>query len=279
MAQVVSIIGVSHSPFLPNIFRRYPDIPESDRRSYENYQAMHDRLADAKPDVLIAVGTDHFNHFFLDNMPAWSIAKCPETTGPYPQEGEGFNLPPYKATVDVDLAKTLIREGFNKGVDFAYSDDAYIEHSISLPMAYIRPEMDLSIVPVYCNVLAPPIPPAQRFYDVGRAISSIVQDLPASTRVGVVASGHLAIDVGGPKMASGSVDPDWDRKVVGLIRDGDTAAVLAEAEWENLHKRGTVTPGFLSFVLLMGMASGAKPSFAEVIVSETHGSTPFLVWD
>ncbi len=80
-------------------------------------------------------------------------------------------------------------------------------------------------------------------------------------------------------MASGSVDPDWDRKVVGLIREGNTSAVLAEAEWENLHRRGTVTPGFLTFVLLMGMAAGAKPASAEVIVSEHHGSTPFLVWD
>ena len=34
MAQLVSIIGVSHSPFLPNIFRKYPDIPENDRKSF-----------------------------------------------------------------------------------------------------------------------------------------------------------------------------------------------------------------------------------------------------
>jgi protocatechuate 4,5-dioxygenase beta chain len=279
MAELAAIIGVSHSPYLPAIFSRYPNIPENDRKSYENYQLMHERLAQARPDVVIAIGTDHFNHFFLDNMPAFVVGKGRTVRGPHPLELADRGIPAYAANVDQELAKTLIRQGFCKGVDFAFSDDLYVEHSICLPLAYIRPEQDLPIVPIYCNVLAPPVAPAQRFYDVGRAIGSIVAELPGSTRVGVVASGHLSIDVGGPTMGEGAVDPAWDQRVVRLIGEGDTGGVLAEAEWENMHKRGTVTPGFLSFVLLMGMAGSARPAMAEVNVSERHGSTPFLVWD
>jgi protocatechuate 4,5-dioxygenase, beta chain len=279
MAQLVSLIGVSHSPFLPNIFRKYPDIPENDRKSFEHYGLMRERLAAARPDVVITIGADHFNNFFLENMPAFLVGKGRHVEGPHPRERDERNLPPYQAQVDVDFAKTLIRQGFEHGVDLAYSDNLYIEHSISLPMSYIRPEMDLPIVPVFCNVLAPPIPPAQRFYDVGQAINRIVSGLPETTRVAVVSSGHLAVDVGGPRYLTGSVDPEWDRRVVGLIRDGDVAAVLEEASWRNLHLRGTVTPGFLNFVLLVGIAGGARTSFADVFISDWHGSTPFFVWD
>jgi protocatechuate 4,5-dioxygenase, beta chain len=279
MAELVSIIGVSHSPYLPNIFRKYPDVPENDQRSFENYQHMRERLAKAQPDVVVAIGTDHFNNFFLENMPAYIIGKCRQAIGPHPTELGEFNLPPYETTVDVDLAKAIIRKGFESGVDFAYSDNLYIEHSISVPLAYIRPEMDLPIVPMFCNVLAPPIPPAERFYQVGQTLGSILRGLDTDKRIAVVASGHLAIDVGGPNMGQGSVDPDWDRRVVEMIREGDVAAVMAEARWENLHARGTVTPGFLNFVLLVGMADGRVPSYAEVNVSDWHGSTPYLVWD
>ena len=107
MAQLVSIIGVSHSPYLPNMFRKYPDLPENDRRSYENYQHMRERLARARPDVVLAIGTDHFNNFFLENMPAFIVGKCRRVTGPHPRELPEFDLPSYAADVDVDLAKAF----------------------------------------------------------------------------------------------------------------------------------------------------------------------------
>ena len=124
MAQLVSIIGVSHSPYLPNIFRKYPDIPENDRKSYENYQHMRERLAKANPDVVLAIGTDHFNNFFLENMPPFIIGKCRQVLGPHPHELNDwqFNLPPYEAQVDADLAKSIIRRGYSRGVDFAFDD-------------------------------------------------------------------------------------------------------------------------------------------------------------
>jgi hypothetical protein len=40
-----------------------------------------------------------------------------------------------------------------------------------------------------------------------------------------------------------------------------------------------VTPGFLNFVLLLGLARGAPPSFTDTNFSESHGTTPFMAWD
>ena len=263
MGKLVEIIGVSHSPYLPALFARYPDIDEGTRKSYENYQLMREKLTAARPDVLIAVGSDHLNEFFMDNMPAFMVAKPPVVNGPCAGELDDFtHMPSYKAEVDVELARTLIHGGFEHSVDFAYSDEFTMDHSWVLPLGYLRPEADLPIVPISCNVIAPPIAPAQRFYDVGQAIRAIVDALPADRRVGVVASGHLALDVGGPRMASGSADPAFDRRMIELIAGGDTSTVIREATWGRMREIGNVTPGFLNFVLLMGLARGAPPSFA-----------------
>jgi protocatechuate 4,5-dioxygenase, beta chain len=280
MGQLVEIIGVSHSPYLPALFARYPDIDEGTRQAYENYQRMREKLAAARPDVLIAVGSDHLNQFFMDNMPAFMVAKPPVVRGPVAGELDDFtHMPSYQAEVDVELARTLIHGGFEQGVDFAYSDEFTMDHSWVLPLGYLRPEQDLPIVPISCNVIAPPIAPAQRFYDVGQAIRAVVDALPANRRVGVVASGHLALDVGGPRMASGSADPAFDCRMIELIAGGDAATVIREASWDRMREIGNVTPGFLNFVLLMGLARGAPPAFAEANFSDGHGTTPFMAWD
>ncbi|HEY7065365.1 MAG TPA: 2,3-dihydroxybiphenyl 1,2-dioxygenase [Chloroflexota bacterium] len=280
MGQLVEIVGVSHSPYLPALFARYPDIDEGTRKCYENFQLVREKLAAARPDVLIAVGSDHLNHFFMDSMPAFVVAKPPVAAGPHPGELSDFtHLPSYRAEVDVELARTLIQGGFERSVDFAYTDEFTIDHSWVLPLHYLRPEQDLPVVPISCNVIAPPIAPAQRFYDVGQAIRAIVEALPADRRVGVVASGHLALDVGGPRMASGSADPNFDRQMMGYVAAGDAATAIREATWERMREIGNVTPGFLNFVLLMGLARGARPSYVDTNFSESHGTTPFMAWD
>jgi protocatechuate 4,5-dioxygenase, beta chain len=280
MAKIVEILGVSHSPYLPGLFKQYPDVDDGTRKAYENYQLFHDRMKRCRPDVLLSIGSDHLNEFFMNNMPAFMVGKPPHTHGPHPKEVRNhLDAPDYRASVDVDLAKSILRHGFDRGVDFAFSDEVIIDHSFTIPLAFIRPEMDLPIVPLFTNVMAPPVPPAQRFYDVGRAVRAIVDELPDSMRVGVIASGHLALDVGGPKMRQGSANPDWDVRIVKLIEAGEVSQVIREAAWDNLQQIGNVTPGFLNFVMLMGLAQGGRPSFAEVNLSPDHGSTPFSEWN
>src|SRR5205823_4279105 len=101
----------------------------------------------------------------------------------------------------------------------------------TMPLSFIRPERDVPIVPLWTNVMAPPIPPAQRFYNVGLAIRGIVAELPAQLRVAVLASGHMANSVGAPGMLRIRTDPEHarDRVMREVTRDaGAVAASLAE---------------------------------------------------
>ncbi len=117
MVKLVEIIGVTHNPFLPRLFREDPDCEPGIRAAFDNFSLMREKLKQAKPDVLIVVATDHLNQWFMDNMPPFLVGKAPAADGPFPQEVRNHKLTEYHTTIDVPLAKTLIREGYQNGVD------------------------------------------------------------------------------------------------------------------------------------------------------------------
>ena len=49
------------------------------------------KLAQARPDVLIVVAGDHLNQWFMDNMPAFVVGKAPIARGPFPHELRAHN--------------------------------------------------------------------------------------------------------------------------------------------------------------------------------------------
>lgn len=276
MAKLVEIIGVTHNPFLPGMIARNAEPKVA--AAAEDYKGMQEKMLQAKPDVLIVVASDHLNQWFMDNMPPFIVGKAPSAEGPFPWEARSFGLAPYRTSIDVDLARSLVRDGFRHSVDFAFSDEFMIDHAFTVPLNFVRPQMDLPIVPVWTNVMAPPVPPAERFYSVGRALREIVEALPGNRRVGVLSSGHLAVEVGGPKASTYSADPDFDRRMMELIKAGDGATVVKEATWERLGKAGNVAAGFLNYVLLLGLA-GKPPSATGLHFPESTAAVNYMAWD
>ena len=277
MANIVEIIGVTHNPNLIPAFKDNPDSEPGIRAALDNFGLMRRKLAQAKPDVLIVIASDHFNQWFMDNMPPFLVGKAPSSHGPAPHELRAFRLMEYHTKIDTDLAKVLIEEGFHKGVDFGFSDEFLIDHAFTMPLSLIRPEMDVPIIPIFTNVMAPPIPPAQRFYDVGLAIRAVIDELTSDKRIGVIASGHTSFDIGGPSLTP-SVDPEFDRQMMAWIREGNPAAVIREATWERMHEAGNVTAGFCNFILLQGLARGVPPSFLDLNPCR-YAASPFMTWE
>jgi len=277
MARLVEIIGVTHNPFLPALFRENPDIEPGIRAAHENFVLTREKLKQARADVLIVIASDHFNQWFMDNMPPFIVGKSPSAHGPFPHEVRDHKLSEYHTDVDMDLAKTLIREGFQKGVDFAFSDEFMIDHAFTIPLSLIRPEMDLPIVPIFTNVMAPPIPPAQRFYDVGLAIRAIIDELPSDQRVGVIASGHMSLELGGPK-SNQSPAPEFDRQIMAWISEGNAPAVIGGATWERMLQAGNATPAFINYVLLLGLARGAPASYVDLNLC-SFAASGFMTWE
>jgi protocatechuate 4,5-dioxygenase beta chain len=277
VANLVEIIGVTHNPFLPRLFRDNPDTEPGIRAAYENFNLMRKKLEQARPDVIIVVASDHLNQWFMDNMPPFLIGKASRAKGPFPHEVRNHKLSEYETAIDVDLAKSLLHDGLYRGVDFSFSDEFIVDHSFTMPLELIRPEMDVPIVPIFTNTIAPPLPPVRRFYEVGLAVRSIIDDIPGDRRIAVIGSGHTSLDVGGP-MTNQSVDPEFDRKMMAWIGEGDVNSALREATWERMFQAGNQTPGFSNFLFLVGVAKGAPTSYVDLNPCR-FAASPFMTWE
>ena len=90
------------------------------------------------------------------------IGKMDQYDGIFYDEIREFGLPTCKLAGDPELSDAIMEGAFDRGVDFAYSNELTIDHSIIVPMLFVRPEMDIPIVPILTNCIAPPMPRPRR---------------------------------------------------------------------------------------------------------------------
>jgi protocatechuate 4,5-dioxygenase beta chain len=278
MAQIVSIIGITHNPFMPRLFKQ-PQQPPGAAKVKERIAMMRQKLAEAKVDVLVCIGNDHLHQFFMDNMPAFMIGKMEQYDGTFYDEEREFGLPKCKLQGDLDVSDAIMEGAFDRGVDFSYSNELTIDHSIVVPMMFVRPEMDIPIVPILTNCIAPPMPRAKRYFEVGKAVRAAIDSLPTNKRIGVLVSGHLSLEIGGPKMFEPKLtDPNFDANAVGWIVNGNIDAATDACAPEKMLQYGNMTTGYLNFIMMMGVANLAKPSYAEGL-DAGFPAIPFFSWD
>jgi protocatechuate 4,5-dioxygenase beta chain len=278
MGQIVTIIGITHNPFMPRLFQQ-PEQPPGAAKVRERIEMMRRKLAAANPDVLVTIGNDHLHQFFMDNMPAFMIGKMDAYSGTFYDETREFGLPQCRLPGDIELSEAIMDGAFDRGVDFAYSNELTIDHSIIVPMMFVRPEMDLPIVPILTNCIAPPMPRAKRFYEVGKAIRSAIDALGTTKRIGILVSGHLSLEIGGPKQFERHLtDPDFDAAAVGWIQNGDVQGAAEGCTPEKMIRAGNMTSGYLNFLMMMGIANATRPSHAEGL-DAGFPAIPFFSWD
>jgi protocatechuate 4,5-dioxygenase beta chain len=278
MAQIVSIIGITHNPFMPRLFKQ-PQQPPGAAKVKERIAMMRQKLAEAKVDVLVCIGNDHLHQFFMDNMPAFMIGKMEQYDGTFYDEEREFGLPKCKLQGDLDVSDAIMEGAFDRGVDFSYSNELTIDHSIVVPMMFVRPEMDIPIVPILTNCIAPPMPRPKRYFEVGKALRAAIDSLPTDKRIGVLVSGHLSLEIGGPKMFEPKLtDPNFDANAVGWIVNGNIDAAAEACAPDKVIQYGNMTTGYLNFIMMMGLASSAKPSYAEGL-DAGFPAIPFFSWD
>ena len=112
-----------------------------------------------------------------------------------------------------------------------------------------------------------------------RNFLSFIDSLPSHKRVGVLVSGHLSLEVGGPRQFERHLmDPQFDADAVGWIQQGDIKNAVEGCTPERMMKAGNMTTGYLNFLMMMGVANATKPSYAEGL-DAGFPATPFFSWD
>jgi protocatechuate 4,5-dioxygenase beta chain len=280
MAEIVAVIASTHHPF----YYRASTSTGSERPPFADewtakILAFRETLTRADPDVLVMVGSDHFHQLWLDNMPQFLVGKAPVYDANWYNEEREFGLPRLRLKGQEDLSAHILRAGLDEGFDLAFSNELRIDHSITCPIITLRPGADLPIVPIYTNIFAPPLPQPSRFVKLGETIRQIVAEWPSHLRVAIIGTGHLSLELGGPRQfGPHGPDPEFDARAVEWIANGDLDNCLREVTLESLHSPGNATHGFMDFMLMMGVAgAGRKADYVDSL-DLFHTMEAYFTW-
>lgn len=280
MAEVVAVVASTHHPFYYKASTAPPDErPPFADEWVAKIERFRETLTRARPDVLVMVGSDHFHQLWLDNMPQFLVGKAPFYDANFYNEEREFGLPRMTLRGQEDLSAHVLRHGLDAGFDLAFSNELRIDHSITCPIITLRPEADLPIVPVYTNIFAPPLPQPSRFVQLGRTLRELVESWPSDLRVAIVGTGHLSLELGGPRQfGPHGPDPEFDARAVEWIAKGDIGGALREVTLESLWTPGNATHGFMDFMLMMGVAGDDNPADHVDSLDLFHTMEAYFTW-
>lgn len=280
MAHLSAVLATTHHPFylkateLTPPEERIPQAAEWKRK----VEAYRETLTAAEPDLLVMIGADHFHQFFADNYPTFLIGKQPRYDATFYNEEREFSIPKYVLDGDEDLSGFMFQGLLDRGFDFSISHELKIDHSIICPIITTRPQADLPVVPIYTNIFAPPLPSPKRFWDLGRAIRSIIDEYPSDKKIAAIGSGHLSLELGGPRQfGETGPDPVFDRKAIDWLASGDIEAILENVTHESMTGAGNATHGFMDLILMMGIAGPEKAAYVDEL-DLFHTREMYMTW-
>ncbi len=125
MAKLVEIIGMTHNPFLPRLIKA-PNPDPVIVKTAKDYDWLRQKMAQARPDVLIVVASDHLNQWFMDNMPAFLVGKAPSTEGPAREQAATcLAARGIRCVIAASFSQTYKRNAFNNALLVIDSPDLY----------------------------------------------------------------------------------------------------------------------------------------------------------
>ena len=221
------------------------------------------RLLSARADVIVMVGGDHIEGFFLDTVPALAVFAGDRATGEFGSYRYAFD-------VHEPLARAVLEQGLEAGFDLAYSQQLRLDYAFYVPLHFTMPQPALPIVPLYVNVYLPPQPTPRRCHAWGQALRDILDRRPE--RVALIASGGMSHFPGTDRY--GAPDLDFDRRLLEALSQG-RGAEAAALTGDELDKAGNVE--LRTWITLLGAVGPAR---AEVICYEPswHHGNAVVAW-
>jgi aromatic ring-opening dioxygenase catalytic subunit (LigB family) len=264
--KVVGGIGVPHTPHFPMIVDNNGDGADELRRLYGE---LARRLQEMAPDVIVFFSSDHYNLFF-EHVPMFTVGTATSAHGPSDYELQEYDIP-----IDGRLGEVLQHRLVAAGFDVGRLREFELDHPFTIPLHFLRPQMDVPIVPIWISAFMSPIPTAQRCLDFGRAIGQALGELADPRRVAVIGTGSFSLEIGGPRMSAtshtGVPAPAWVDRIIALVSAGDTAALVSEATDEQLSDAGNAGGEVLLWLAMLGALAGtfrpvtleAQPQFGH----------------
>jgi protocatechuate 4,5-dioxygenase beta chain len=275
MAEIVCAMAMTHSPGLTGWFDRASD--EYQATALRAFAEMRERLAAARPDVIVAFSNDHLLNWPINNTPEYTVGIGEEHVGPADWYDEWLGLDKYRLAGHPAIARHIVNEGARRRIAFAYLRRMQFDDGISVPMHYLNPEGAIPLVPVTMNCTVPPIPTPERCYDVGAVLRDVLTAFPGPERIAVLGTGGLSHEPGGPRYFW--VDEEFDLWFLDLLRRGDHGALLRECTLEKMEAAGSGgTAELNAWITTMAFTRGPADVLAYMPALAWRSGTGMVVW-
>jgi aromatic ring-opening dioxygenase catalytic subunit (LigB family) len=276
MAEIVCAMAMTHSPGLTGWFSRASD--EYQALALGAFDEMRQRLATARPDVIVAFSNDHLLNWPINNTPEYTVGIGEEHVGPADWYDEWLALDKYRIPGHPAIARHIVNEGARRRVALAYLRRMQFDDGFSVPMHYLNPESRIPLVPVSMNCTVPPIPTPERAYQVGGTIRDLLRAYPGPERIAVIATGGLSHEPGGPRYFW--VDEEFDRWFLDLLKRGDHQALLRECTLERMEAAGSGgTAELLAWTLVLAFTAGPADVLAYMPAIAWRSGTGMVAWN
>src|SRR3984893_14543332 len=242
MGKIVAAVATVHAP---QLFVRPPtEIPEQLDADIAAMRQLGKDIEEAKPDLIIVIGSDHLETFFLSSVPTFAVVAGETSHAHF--ANKNWDLP-----VHLPFAEYMLEKLVQRGFDMAYSQDAVLGHSFAAVYEWVIEGRKIPVVPIFVNTYLPPLPSPQRCAALGKAIAEIVAERPE--RVALLASGGMSHFPGTWKYPK----PDFafDYWAIAQMEKGNHEA-LVNLTSEQLDLVGNTE--MLSWMILFG-AMGNQP--------------------
>jgi 2,3-dihydroxyphenylpropionate 1,2-dioxygenase len=186
--KIVAAFSLTHTPGLGD---RLDECPPDQMASLERgFRRLRDDLEAAAPDLIVAFVNDHFDMYWLNNMPTFAVGVSDVHYGPSPDAEAWIGMDRRPHPGNEDYAKDILVQGIADGFDLTRAGPCEFNHNILIPKKFIWPDRDIPVVPIFINCFAPPLPTWRRCYDLGRSIAGVIARRPE--RVALCASGGIS---------------------------------------------------------------------------------------
>lgn len=239
----------SHAPGITGRADRAP--PELRDPFYEAFGGLRTALHDSRPDAVIVLAAEHFANFFMNNMPAYAIGMGDSYKGPI-EDPAWLRIPARDVRGSTDIAKRLVTEML-RTVDVAYCEEWQFDHGIMVPLHFLDPENELTIIPANINCQGPPLTPLHRAWAFGEAIRRAADAVPE--RIALIGTGGISHWPATPD--SGRINEAWDRAFLDRWRANDKAAMLAYTDEDIYADAGQGGFEIRTFIAAAAAAGGA----------------------
>jgi protocatechuate 4,5-dioxygenase beta chain len=264
MAEFVSIMAMAHARGVTGWIDACPI--EHQRKIKAGYEELGRIMRQAKPDVIIGVGNDHLLNLPLKNPPHWRVDCAKEWNGPAEFFKAWLKQPGYHVKGRPDIAEVIVREAQAAGMKIDRGEGLLFDDNWSVPLWYLG--YDVPILPIHMNCINPPVPQPEECIAFGRELRRIVRDvLPAGLRVGLMGTGGLSHEPGGPRYFT--MDAKFDRWFLELMEESDPARVMREATVERMNEAGGGgTTELLAWMVAMAAAGGTPGRSVFYVASQ-----------